>query len=150
MRGGLEPPARRVLTEMAHVDLWIATLGGAITITVGSPPFVARYPTVAPWLNYLGGVLSAVGSIFALIATFGTPRPATAAMMMMRPDSDPRIRSSLLVARGGAALLVPAAIASIWHDGFSIVAILAFVVGVCAFVRTSLTLGGGTSAVVAD
>ena len=135
---------------MAHVDLWIATLGGAITITVGSPPFAARYPTVAPWLNYLGGVLSAVGSILALIATFGTPRAATAAMMMMRPDYDPRIRSSLLAARAGAVLLVLAAIASVWHDGFSVVAVLAFVVGVFAVARTSLTLGGGTPAVVAD
>ena len=112
---------------MAHVDLWIATLGGAITIIVGSPPFAARYPTIAPWLTYLGGVLSAFGSIFADIATFGTPRATTAATMMMRPDSDPRTRSSLQAARAGAVLLVLAAIASVWHDGFSIVAITAFV-----------------------
>jgi hypothetical protein len=71
-------------------------------------------------------------------------------MMMMRPDSDPRIRSSLQAARAGAVLLVIAAIASVWHDGFSLVAITAFAVGVFAFVRTSLTLGRGTSAAIAD
>jgi hypothetical protein len=70
--------------------------------------------------------------------------------MMIRPDSDPRIRFSLQAARVGAVHLVLAAIASVWHDGFSTVAIIAFVVGVFAVVRTSLTLGGGTPAAVAD
>ena len=136
---------------MELLGLWMAAVGCLIVFAGSLPPFIARYPPVAAWMNCAGSALGTAGAIIAIFAYH--PRaeaPAASSMMAaMPPDSEERlrifVRRSLFMGFAGSVFACIAGSVA-YIRGTHEVGVIVAVLGAISAARAAATLASGPPA----